>query len=42
MKKNRTKMVFESIGHRDGQLRVLKSIGYTIDKNNPLVVWLNI
>lgn len=38
VKKNRTKMVFESIKHRDGQLKMFKSIPYSIDKKNPLIV----
>lgn len=41
MAKNKTKMSFENIEQRDMQLKQFSSGSYTIDKKNPLVVWLN-
>ena len=40
--KSKTKMRFQSIEERDKQLSQFKTIGYTIDKKNPLIVWLSI
>lgn len=41
-KGNKVKMVFQTIEHRDGQLRAFETIAYSIDKKNPLIVWLYI
>jgi hypothetical protein len=38
--KNMTKMVFQSIEQRDGQIAVLAGAKLEIDKVNPLVVWI--
>lgn len=37
----RTKMTFETIKERDMQLKAFIPGSYTIDKKNPLVVYLN-
>ena len=39
---SKTKMRFESIEQRDKQLKEFKTIKYSIDKKDPLVVWLEI
>lgn len=40
--KNKTKMSFENIQQRDSQLKAFRTMKYSIDKKNPLVVWLYI
>ena len=39
---SKTKMRFESIEQRDKQLKALKTKKYSVDKKDPLVVWLEI
>lgn len=41
MSKKKTKMRFETIRERDIQLKAFRQGSYTIDKKDPLVVWLN-
>ncbi|MHC1683723.1 MAG: hypothetical protein AB6733_12315 [Clostridiaceae bacterium] len=41
MLKNKTKMRFETIQERDMQLKAFRPGSFTIDKKNPLIVWLN-
>ena len=41
MPKNKTKMSFQTLKERDFQLKAFRIGSYTIDKKNPLVVWLN-
>lgn len=37
-----TKMRFETIKDRDNQLKMFKTVKYTIDKKDPLVVWVHL
>ncbi|CAB1262835.1 conserved hypothetical protein [Clostridiaceae bacterium BL-3] len=37
---NKTKIRFQSIEQRNKQLKAFKTIRYTIDKKDPLVVWI--
>ena len=37
---SKTKMVFDSIKVRDMQIKAFNSNSYSIDKKNPLVIWL--
>ena len=37
---SKTKMVFDSIKVRDMQLKAFNASSYSIDKKNPLVIWL--
>jgi len=42
MSKSKTKMRFETIKARDGQLKKFAPGSYKIDKKDPLVVYLNL
>lgn len=41
MSKQKTKLRFETIRERDIQLKAFRPGTYTIDKKNPLIVYLN-